>query len=69
MSSGFRKDWKIYTTLYLDIQTLADSVGPDHMPQNAASEQGLHCLPLIQQFLGIPTYCKIGLVQIRKQVW
>ena len=28
-------------------QTLANSVDPD---QNAASDQGLHCLPLIQQF-------------------
>ena len=27
------------------------TVDPDEMPQNAVSHQGLHCLPLIQQFL------------------
>ena len=26
----------------------ANSVDPDRTPQNAASDQGLHCLPLIQ---------------------
>ena len=26
-------------------------VDPDLMPQKVASDQGLHCLPLIQQFL------------------
>ena len=31
---------------YWDRQTWANSVDPDHMPQNAASDQGLHCLPL-----------------------
>ena len=28
----------------------ANSLDPDQTPQNAASDQGLHCLPLIQQF-------------------
>ena len=28
----------------------ANSVDPDQTPQNAASDQGLHCFPLIQQF-------------------
>ena len=36
---------------YLDRQTLANSVDPDQMLQNAPSDQGLHCLPHIQQFL------------------
>ena len=31
-------------------QTLANSVDPDQTPQNAVSDQGLHYLPLIQQF-------------------
>ena len=28
----------------------ANSVDPDQTPQSAASDQGLHCLPIIQQF-------------------
>ena len=35
---------------YSDRQVWANSVDPDQMLQNAASDQGLHCLPLIQQF-------------------
>ena len=34
-------------SVYSDRQILANSVDPD---QNAASSQGLHCLPLIQEF-------------------
>ena len=33
--------------MYSDRQALAEGVDP----QNAASHQGVHCLPLIQQFL------------------
>ena len=36
---------------YSDRQGRANSVDPDQMPQNAASDLSLHCLPLIQQFL------------------
>ena len=36
--------------IWTDRQTLANSVDPDQMLQNAASDQGLLCLPLIQQF-------------------
>ena len=43
-------EYHIYQ-LYSDRQTWANSVDPDEMLQNAASHQGLHCLPLIQQFL------------------
>ena len=31
---------------YLDRQTWANSVDPDQMPQNVASDQGLHSLAL-----------------------
>ena len=34
---------------YSDRQAWADSVDPDKMLHNAASDLGLHCLPLIQQ--------------------
>ena len=36
---------------YLDRQAVADIVDPDETLQNVVSDQGLHCLPLIQQFL------------------
>ena len=36
---------------FSDKQAYANSVDPDQTPQNAASDQGLHCLPPIQQFL------------------
>ena len=31
--------------------TLSNSVDPDQTPQNAASDQGLHCLDLGKEFL------------------
>ena len=31
--------------------TLANSVDPDQMPQNAAADQGLHCLLKLHTFL------------------
>ena len=34
-----------------DREAWASSLDPDQMLQNAASDQRLHCLPLIQQFL------------------
>ena len=34
--------------MYLSVrQAWANKVDPDQMPQNAAYDQGLHCLPLI----------------------
>ena len=36
---------------YWDRQALANSVDPDQTSQNAASDQGLHCLPLVHQNL------------------
>ena len=35
------------------VNTGIDSLDPDQVPQNAASDQGLHCLPLIQQCMSI----------------
>ena len=40
----------IFTQNYLGGQAWANSVDPDQMLQNAASDQGLHYLPLIQHF-------------------
>ena len=42
--------YRIYH-MYSDRQAWANSIDPDETPQNAASHLGLHCLPLIQQFL------------------
>ena len=36
--------------MYSDRQVLGNSVDPDEMPHNAEFDQGVHCLPLIQQF-------------------
>ena len=35
---------------YWDRQAFANSVDPDQLPQNVASDQGLHCLPYIKQY-------------------
>ena len=37
---GYLNTWK-HIVLFMDIENSAD---PDQMPQNAASDQGLHCL-------------------------
>ena len=41
-----------FNTKYWDSQFWANSVDPDQMPQNAASDKGLHCLPLTLAVLG-----------------
>ena len=41
---------KLPCFMYSDRHNLTNIVDPDQTPQNAASDQGLHCLPLIQQF-------------------
>ena len=46
----FTHNYHIYH-MYSDRQAWANSLDPDETPQNAASHLGLHCLPLIQQFL------------------
>ena len=40
---------------YLDRQAWANCVNPDQMPQNVASDQDLHCLPLIHHLLDTST--------------
>ena len=57
-------------TLYWDRQAKsANSVDPDQMPQNAASDQGLLCLPYIQQYLRHINRKQNGLFQVLGQVW
>ena len=53
--------------MYLDRQALAKSVNPDEMLQNVASHQGLHRLPLLQQFLDTVSGSKLS--KILEQVW
>ena len=42
----------------------ANHVDPDQMPRNVASDLGLQCLPLIQQFLDTSTGSQMDLIQI-----
>ena len=58
---GSANEYHIYS-MYLDRQAWANSVDPDEMPQNVASHQGLHCLPLIQQFLDTVSRSKLYLI-------
>ena len=55
---------------YSDRQVQANSVDPDQMLQNASagSDQGLHYLPLIQQFLDILSGSKMD-VQNLGHIW
>ena len=60
----------LQTTVFtLSIWTKLDSpkqtVDPDQMPLNAASDQGLRCLPLMQQFLDISISSKIELYNFK----
>ena len=51
--------------MYLDRQAWANSENPDEMPQqNAASYQGLHHLPLIQQVLDTTSGSKLYLFKV-----
>ena len=56
--------YSIYS-MYLDRQVRANSVDPDEMPQNAASHKGLHCLPVIQQFLDTTLGSKLYLLNFK----
>ena len=38
-------------TLNIGRDAFVNNVDPDQTPQNAASDQGLHCLPYIQQYI------------------
>ena len=53
--------------MYLDRQVWANSVNQDEMPQNAAFHQGLHCLPLIQQFLDTTLVSKLYLLKFQNK--
>ena len=59
--------------MYLDRQAWANTVDPDEMPQNVASHQGLHCLPLIQQLLDTTSGSKLYLFKFYnkygKELW
>ena len=55
--------------MYSDRQALANSVDPDEMPHNVASHLGLHCLPLIQQFLDTISDSKLYFFKILEQAW
>ena len=55
LNQDSRKESSLHRYVYLLLLSSwtyiwANSVDPDQMPQNAASDQGLHCLPLILQF-------------------
>ena len=56
----------------MDLSTLhyvfawANSVELDETPQNAASHQGLHCLPLIQQILDTTSGSKLYLFKLKE---
>ena len=41
----------LYLLEYSESQARANSVHPDQMPHSVASDQGIHCLSLIQQCL------------------
>ena len=49
ISEGFNLIKLPYFT-YSERHACANSVDPDQTPQNAASDQGLHCLPPTHQF-------------------
>ena len=46
---------------YAETKSLANSVDPDQTPQNAASDQGLHCLPVIQLSLDNRTVSRLDM--------
>ena len=50
----------------LDRQAYANIVDPNQTPQNATSDWGQRCLPLIQQFLDTSTGNKIKLFKFKK---
>ena len=47
-------------------QAGANSVDPDQTPQNAASDQDLHCLPFVQQVLSTLNGDKTELFIVRR---
>ena len=53
--------------MYSDRQSWANTLDPDEMPQKAVSHQGLHCLPLIQQFLDTTSGSKLYLFKFKNK--
>ena len=51
-----------YTILSIGTQARENSVNLDQIPQDVASNQCLHCLPLIEQFLDTSVCCEIVLL-------
>ena len=49
---------------YWDRQDSGNSVDQDQTPQKAASDLGLHCLPIMQQFSDTSTGSETGLQQV-----
>ena len=55
----FRIDYYRIYHMYSDRQAWANSLDPDETLRNAVSHLGLHCLPLIQQFLDTTSGSKL----------
>ena len=55
--------YHIYPT-HSDREAQANNVDYDQMPYSVASDQGLHLLPLVQQFLDPSTGSKIDLFKV-----
>ena len=47
----------------IKVKLIQNGIAPDQAPQNAVSDQVLHCLPFIQLFLDISTGRNIDLFQ------
>ena len=54
---------------YWNRHVWANGVDPDQMLQNLASDQGIHCLPLIRQYLHTLIDSKNEHFQILGEVW
>ena len=50
--------------MHSDKQAWANSVDPDKTPRNAASHQGLYCLPFTQQYLDTISVGKLYLFSL-----
>ena len=53
----------VFYPKHLDTQICANIVDPDQMPTNAASDLGLHCLHLIEQYLVTAAGSQMGLLK------
>ena len=62
-------DTTITLSINWDRQACANNEDPDQLPQNAASDQGLHCLVLIRHILNISTGSRMDSFQILGEVW